>query len=95
MSCPKESYVAVSVLAVQAALASVWGTKPSALLAQCLSTSRPESRGWVAGNIMENMGINMLKHRKHMGMSQNKGAFPGCLSRGMIRGYDSGYDSWV
>ena len=28
-------------------------------------------------------------------MSQNKGAFPGCLSRGMIRGYDSGYDSWV
>ena len=26
----------------------------------------------------------------HMGMSQNEGAFPGCLSRAMICGYDSG-----
>ena len=32
---------------------------------------------------------------QYLGMSQNEGAFPGCLSRGMIRGYDSGYDSWV
>ena len=29
----------------------------------------------------------------HMGMAQNKVSFSACLSRGMIRRYDSGYDS--
>ena len=30
-----------------------------------------------------------------MGMSQNKESFSACLSWGMIRRYDSGYDSGV
>ena len=47
-------------------------------------------------NLTTSKAIQFCETSQYLGMSQNTVPNPGCLTiGGMIRGYDSGYDSWV